>query len=72
MYVVLFLFLLSVGLATASTLIAVLNILLIAVFYRRITKEEKMMIERFGNEYRMYMKHTGRFWPIIKRSKKTD
>ena len=72
MYVVLFLFLLSVGLATTSTLIAVLNMLLIAVFYRRITKEEKMMTERFGNEYRMYMKNTGRFLPIVKRSKKTD
>ena len=72
MYVVLFLFLLSVGLATASTLIAVLNMLLIAVFYRRITKEEKMMTERFGNEYRRYMKNTGRFLPIFKRSKKTD
>ena len=72
MYVVLFLFLISVGLATASTLIAVLNILLVAVFYRRISKEEEMMIERFGDEYRMYMRHTGRFWPIIKRSKKTD
>lgn len=73
MYVVLFLFLLSVGLATASPLIAVMNILLIAVFYRRISKEEKMMIERFGNEYSTYMKRTGRFWPVIKRSgKPTD
>ncbi len=65
MYVVLFLFLISVGLVSASLLIAILNILLIIVFYKRVGKEEEMMMERFGDEYRAYMQRTGRFLPSI-------
>jgi len=33
------------------------------VNYRRIPREEQMMINEFGVEYREYMKHTGRFLP---------
>jgi len=29
----------------------------------RVTPEEGAMIEQFGDEYRNYMKHTGRFLP---------
>ena len=70
MYVVLFLFIVAVGLVTASLLIAILNVLLIIVFYSRVSKEEKMMLERFGNEYRDYTQRTGRFLPAI-RTKRT-
>jgi protein-S-isoprenylcysteine O-methyltransferase Ste14 len=35
-----------------------------AVFFMaRVPREEQMMIERFGDEYREYMKRTGRFLP---------
>ena len=37
-----------------------------AIFYfMRISKEEKMMIEHFGNEYIDYMHETGRIFPKI-------
>lgn len=65
MYVVLFLFIVAVGLFSASLLIAILNILLVAVYCKRITKEEQMMTERFGSEYRQYMQRTGRFIPKL-------
>jgi protein-S-isoprenylcysteine O-methyltransferase Ste14 len=29
----------------------------------RVPKEEQMMIETFGDEYKDYMKRTGRFFP---------
>lgn len=65
MYVVLFFFITAIALATASLLVTALNILLIIVFYARISKEEQMMIQKFGNRYRDYMKHTGRFIPKL-------
>jgi len=65
MYVVLFLFIVAVGLFSASILIAALNILLVAVYFKRITKEEQMMLKRFGSEYGQYMERTGRFFPKI-------
>jgi protein-S-isoprenylcysteine O-methyltransferase Ste14 len=65
MYVVLFFFITAIALATASLLITALNVLLIIVFYARISKEEQMMIQKFGGQYRDYMKHTGRFIPKL-------
>jgi protein-S-isoprenylcysteine O-methyltransferase Ste14 len=32
----------------------------------RVPKEEKMMIEQFGDEYKKYMQITGRFFPKFK------
>ena len=29
----------------------------------RVPREERMMIERFGDHYRDYVKRTGRYWP---------
>jgi protein-S-isoprenylcysteine O-methyltransferase Ste14 len=38
---------------------------LVAVWLRlRVPREEQMMLERFGDEYREYMKRTGRFFPV--------
>jgi protein-S-isoprenylcysteine O-methyltransferase Ste14 len=31
----------------------------------RLPKEEEKLIERFGDEYRAYMKRTGRFLPKL-------
>jgi len=66
MYVVLFFFITAIALATASVLITMLNTLLIIVFYARIGKEELMMIQEFGNQYREYIRHTGRFIPKLR------
>jgi protein-S-isoprenylcysteine O-methyltransferase Ste14 len=34
------------------------------MYFGRVKKEEELMIERFGDEYREYMKRTGRLFPI--------
>jgi protein-S-isoprenylcysteine O-methyltransferase Ste14 len=34
----------------------------------RVKSEEKMMIEQFGDEYRDYMKKTGRIFPRLHKS----
>jgi protein-S-isoprenylcysteine O-methyltransferase Ste14 len=38
----------------------VFSVFLIAI---RIPREERMMLEKFGEEYRVYMKRTGRLLP---------
>ena len=35
------------------------------LYFLRIGREEQMMIDKFGNEYKEYMKVTGRFFPRI-------
>ena len=37
----------------------------VLIFVMRIPKEERMMIDRFGEEYVAYMKRTGRYLPRI-------
>ncbi len=45
--------------------IAVCALSIIGLLWR-IPKEEQMMIDAFGDEYRTYMKHSGRIFPKIK------
>jgi protein-S-isoprenylcysteine O-methyltransferase Ste14 len=62
------LFLLGLGwlLLTANWLIGTpLMIGIIGVVFMRIDNEEAVLIDLFGEEYRDYMKHTGRFLPIL-------
>jgi protein-S-isoprenylcysteine O-methyltransferase Ste14 len=63
MYTALFSFFVGLALISASWLIVVLVVAAILVLYARIGKEETMMIEQFGAEYRAYMRRTGRFLP---------
>lgn len=37
----------------------------IIMYFIRVPKEEQMMIDQFGEEYRAYMKQTGRLFPKI-------
>lgn len=54
-------------LSSANLLVSFLFILPIAALsWFRIGTEEKMMSERFGNEYQEYAKRTGRFLPKIR------
>ncbi len=53
----------GVALVTANWVFVVLTGLAIAGLAARVPKEEKMMIEEFGEEYRAYMRRTGRFFP---------
>jgi protein-S-isoprenylcysteine O-methyltransferase Ste14 len=36
------------------------------MYMARVSLEEKMMTDRFGETYREYMKHTGRLLPRFK------
>jgi protein-S-isoprenylcysteine O-methyltransferase Ste14 len=42
------------------------------VFALRIPQEEKVMLERFGDSYRVYMQHTGRFLPRLRSLQEFD
>jgi protein-S-isoprenylcysteine O-methyltransferase Ste14 len=38
----------------------------------RVPKEEQMMLEAFGAEYKTYIGHTGRFFPGLGASKRLE
>ena len=45
--------------------IALLGALTFLILAIRTRKEEANLIQRFGDQYRTYMKHTGRFIPLV-------
>jgi protein-S-isoprenylcysteine O-methyltransferase Ste14 len=55
----------ALSLLTANWIFAAVSALAIAGVIVRIPKEEQMMIEAFGDEYKAYMQHTGRFIPKL-------
>jgi len=65
MYTAIFTLLIAFSLVSANWLIVLPCIVGIIVVYARIGKEEAMMIEQFGGEYRDYMKRTGRLLPCL-------
>ena len=69
MYTSLYLFTIAVQLASASWLIGLPGLIgLTVIVVNRIDREEALMIEKFGDEYRAYMQRTGRFLPrFVKR-----
>ncbi len=56
---------LSFGMVADNWFIAALGILTFILMAIRTPKEEANLIEKFGNEYREYMKRTGRFFPKL-------
>ena len=55
----------SFGMMADNWFIALLGILAFIAMAMRTPKEEANLIEKFGDEYRQYMKHTGRFLPKL-------
>ncbi len=55
----------SFGMMADSWFIAALGILTFILMAIRTPKEEVNLIEKFGDEYREYMKRTGRFFPKL-------
>jgi len=53
------------GMIADSWFIAVLGILAFLLMAIRTPKEDANLIEKFGDDYREYMKHTGRFFPKV-------
>lgn len=66
MYTALFLSLSTILLLTRNSIVGVVPLAgLCVILLLRIPREERAMIEKFGDEYREYMKHTGRFLPRV-------
>lgn len=55
----------SFGIMADNWFIAALGILAFIAMAKRTPQEEDNLIEKFGDEYREYMKYTGRFLPKI-------
>ncbi len=53
----------GVALVTANWVFMAMAVMVMAVFVTRVPREEQMMIDQFGDEYRQYMKRTGRLFP---------
>ncbi|MCJ7789357.1 MAG: isoprenylcysteine carboxylmethyltransferase family protein [Candidatus Atribacteria bacterium] len=62
-YTSMFIWVIGLALFTANMVFALLALLTIIGLILRVPKEEKMMIEQFGDEYKKYMQITGRFFP---------
>jgi protein-S-isoprenylcysteine O-methyltransferase Ste14 len=55
----------SFGMMADNWFVAVLGIIAFIGMAARTPKEEANLIEKFGDEYREYMKHTGRYLPKL-------
>ncbi len=69
MYTSFFAILIANSLVTANWLIGLLAVVYSLAIVERAGHEERMMLESFGEEYRRYMQHTGRFFPRLTRSR---
>jgi len=54
-------------LVSANLLLLINYLLTIILIFARIPKEEQMLLDEFGDEYRAYMKRTGRLLPRFRR-----
>ena len=63
MYTAMFGWGIALALVTAHWIFVVLAVLAIAGLIARVPREEQMMIEEFGEEYKAYRQRTGRFFP---------
>jgi protein-S-isoprenylcysteine O-methyltransferase Ste14 len=59
------LFFISFGMTADNWFIASLGVFTFIIMAIRTPKEEANLIEKFGDEYRNYMKRTGRFFPKL-------
>jgi protein-S-isoprenylcysteine O-methyltransferase Ste14 len=67
MYTGFFMMPIGMALVTANLLVALLQIgVTIAMYLARVADEEAMMIDRFGDEYRTYIRQTGRLLPRLR------
>jgi len=65
MYTALLAFFLFAALASANAFIVAWSVGLMCFLYARIAPEERLLCARFGDEYRVYMKESGRLLPRL-------
>jgi protein-S-isoprenylcysteine O-methyltransferase Ste14 len=58
----------SLSILAANWFMGLASVVVLVMLLVRLPKEEEKLIERFGDEYRAYMRRTGRLLPRIKRS----
>ena len=58
-----FVFIVALSLVAANWLLVVPGLLMVTLLYAQVGKEEQMLIDKFGDEYREYMKRTPQFIP---------
>lgn len=66
LYAATILFLAALVLVSGNWLFLVILLAMIPGIYIRMSKEEQVLIEEFGDEYRAYMKRTGRLFPRLR------
>ena len=69
MYTIFILFTSSMGFITANLLVILFCLLVVFSFPFIARKEESMLVSLFGEEYKEYMRWTGRFFPRLRRQK---
>ena len=67
LYTAMFSWAASLALLTANWVFMALAALSVVGVVARVPREEQMMIDEFGDEYRAYMQRTGRFFPRLAR-----
>ncbi|MFX1579765.1 MAG: methyltransferase [Promethearchaeota archaeon] len=67
MYTVFMSFTLGLAILSSNAIMFILAILIAIPFHWITKKEERMLTEQFGEEYKSYMKRTGRFIPSFQR-----
>ncbi len=72
MYMSMNIFTLALSLMSSNLLIIIFSVLVALPFPWIARKEEALLIERFGDDYRMYMKRTGRFLPSLRKFQEQD
>jgi len=70
MYSITLLAVVGFSLLSANWFIGVTGLVALALIVVRTPVEERKLIEKFGDEYRQYIKRTGRFCPRLIRSRK--
>jgi protein-S-isoprenylcysteine O-methyltransferase Ste14 len=60
-------FFVSLSLLAANWFMGLASLVVLVMLLIRLPKEEEKLIEKFGDEYRSYMKRTGRLLPRIER-----
>lgn len=65
MYTILIVFMLSISLFSANSLILLPHMAAILLILLRLSKEEAMLIQEFGDDYHEYMLKTGRLLPKL-------
>ena len=60
-------FFVSLAVVAANWFMGLASFAVLAMLVIRLPKEEEKLVERFGDEYRAYIKRTGRLLPRIKR-----